>query len=697
MSVTLSLAAARAEVPKIPEKKEAPKIREVPKVKEAPKVKEPPKAPKAPTVKEPPKVPKVPVVKEPPKVPRVPTIKEPPKLPKIPVVKAPPKVPKVAEVKQPPRIPVVKEPPKVPKTTEVRQPPKVAEVKAPPKIAERKQPAAKPVSTPKAAVPVVRTSTEVKSPPQTESPRAVEVRKVPVVAAEESRRRNAAPRPQATPGPQNDQPEEPIDEAYRRVVEHEDDPAYYRQGGKEDYERISRFEAENFGSERELDIALQGGKVSTEVAEGRVRNVLIIEEAVQSGGVDPDDPEVVQAKKDVLEGRGGDLPDVIRRAKIIGNKAVDELEGEAPIVSVADLTAKAEDAKVRGDRKAMHEYYDQAIDALKNGGRRNSPEFRAKIIAEVGLGLRPGEDIKRVAVVVNEPPAGRDRPAAAQPPGSDPRSSSPGSFGPDGGPSGPGGPNDGTGRGPGRSSSAKNDGESNDGGGQDSSSGGGQTASNDGGGEGQSEGEKGTSSNISHQVVTDLDGNVIAEFDIDLDTGEVVKRTEGTPNPLESGERDPTRLSRQTGGRLGTQEERNAVKAVDLAAGGGGVAGPGDPKGNSISGVLLTPEERANAGRALNTATGGGLINPTRDESTVVVTDRDLKELHLRGNGGARGPSDSTAPAPPPEEGPLVGPGPVVGPAPRGEISIQRSTVAPIQVAPDVSGAAVQEVQQTGR
>lgn len=111
---------------------------------------------------------------------------------------------------------------------------------------------------------------------------------------------------------------------------------------------------------------------------------------------------------------------------------------------------------------------------------------------------------------------------------------------------------------------------------------------------------------------------------------------------------------------------------------------------------MFTPEEKANAARGLNTAAGGDVTNPTLDESTVMMTDRDLKELHLRGDGGAKGPVDSTAPAPPPEEGPGSGPPPVVGPAPRGELSVPTQTVAPVQVAPNVNTSGAVEAVQLG-
>jgi len=125
------------------------------------------------------------------------------------------------------------------------------------------------------------------------------------------------------------------------------------------------------------------------------------------------------------------------------------------------------------------------------------------------------------------------------------------------------------------------------------------------------------------------------------------------------------------------------------------VMGPGP-----ASGVLQTPEEKNNAERALNMATGGGLINPVNDGNgpSIAATDRDLKEMHLRGNGGAKGPTDTpatpTTPADP--NSPLAGPGPITGPAPRGvNAATQNLQVAPnVQVAPNLSTEAAQQVRQ---
>jgi len=435
------IVALHAQTPKVPDVKEAPKVKSAPKVPEvkaapkAPEVKAPPKVPevkappKVPTIKEPPKVPsvkapptipkvpkappevkappKVPVVKEPPKVPKVVEVKPPPK---VPVVKEAPKAPKVAEVKQPPKTPVVKEAPPAPKTVEIKSAPKAPEVKeAPktPKVTEVNAPKTdRPAQVPNRKPTAVAVTETTKAPatpsgtPSSGSAKGGASKEEAPAVASESTRRNAAKK-----GDDAGEQQEPIEDVLARARAREDDPAYMRQGGKEDAARIARFEAENNGSGRLLDVALQGGKVNADEAAGRVRDALILEEVVQGGGVDPDDPEVVRVKKDILEGKVPALGDVRKRVNIVGNKAVDILAGEAPKVNVKDLERKGDLAKARGNSRLARQYYDQAIDAIKNGGDTNSPEYRAQVIAEVSLGVRRASDLKRVAVVVTTPPA----------------------------------------------------------------------------------------------------------------------------------------------------------------------------------------------------------------------------------------------------------------------------------------------------
>lgn len=148
--------------------------------------------------------------------------------------------------------------------------------------------------------------------------------------------------------------------------------------------------------------------------------------------------------------------------------------------------------------------------------------------------------------------------------------------------------------------------------------------------------------------------------DTEAAKSEESKQSSSTPNPMDIGGGDPTQLAARSGGRIGNQEARRQQRGLDLAR-FGGAAGPGrDGKGGAPT--LLTPEEKINAERALNMRLGGGVTNPNPlGKGNVVATDRDLKELHLRGNGGAKGPTDGSAPATPQDpHSPLGG----VGPAP---------------------------------
>lgn len=154
-----------------------------------------------------------------------------------------------------------------------------------------------------------------------------------------------------------------------------------------------------------------------------------------------------------------------------------------------------------------------------------------------------------------------------------------------------------------------------------------------------------------------------AADDSEAAKSEESKQSSSTPNPMDIGGGDPTQLAVRTGGRIGNQEARRQQRGLDLAR-FGGAAGPGrDGKGGAPA--LLTPEEKANAERALNMRLGGGVTNPNPlGKGNVVATDRDLKELHLRGNGGAKGPTESSAPATPQDpHSPLGGVGPAPVPA----------------------------------
>lgn len=144
-----------------------------------------------------------------------------------------------------------------------------------------------------------------------------------------------------------------------------------------------------------------------------------------------------------------------------------------------------------------------------------------------------------------------------------------------------------------------------------------------------------------------------------------------TPNPMDDGGVNPAELAIRTEGRLGGEQARNQQKALDLKAGGGGAAGPRE--GNSAP-VLLTREEQNNFRRLYQQKKGGGVTDPSPiEDSGIAVTIRDLKELHLRGNGGAKGPVENTAPSAPPADphSPITGPAPVPAPGVNARVPVQ--------------------------
>lgn len=162
------------------------------------------------------------------------------------------------------------------------------------------------------------------------------------------------------------------------------------------------------------------------------------------------------------------------------------------------------------------------------------------------------------------------------------------------------------------------------------------------------------------------------------------KEASTTPNPMDIGGGDPSQLAARTGGRIGNQEARRQQRGLDLAR-FGGAAGP-NPEGKGGVPTLLTPEEKANAERALNMRKGAGVTNPNPlGKGSVVATDRDLKEMHLRGNGGAKGPTDKTAPAKPQDPRSPVG-GSTPGLAPTGGTRLNASKSKAATVNRNLSG-----------
>lgn len=204
-------------------------------------------------------------------------------------------------------------------------------------------------------------------------------------------------------------------------------------------------------------------------------------------------------------------------------------------------------------------------------------------------------------------------------------------------------------------------------------------------GEGGGDSDGGTGSTDSHDKDNiDLSGDGMT-FETNPD--EAAKTIGSTTiNPLDDGGRNPMALSEKTGGRLGGAEARRQQRALQLAGSGGGAGGP-NPDGVNTTPTLMTPEEEANAARLIGMKTGGGVTNPNPNKTGgMAVTDRDLKELHLRGNGGAAGPTDTTAPAPPQDPNSPV-PGLAPGPAPTGGTRINGVQAPAVQVDRiDVSG-----------
>jgi hypothetical protein len=162
-------------------------------------------------------------------------------------------------------------------------------------------------------------------------------------------------------------------------------------------------------------------------------------------------------------------------------------------------------------------------------------------------------------------------------------------------------------------------------------------------------------------------------------SAEDTKEADSTPNPMDDGGGNPFGLAEKTGGRLGGTEARRQQRGLQLARNGGGAGGP-NPDEATTAPTLLTPEEQASAARLINMKTGGGVTDPNPlDRGGIAVTDRDLKELHLRGNGGASGPTDTTAPAAPQDPHSPIG-GLAPGPVPQGGNRIDGVQAPAVQV-----------------
>lgn len=387
------------------------------------------------TASAPPRVALPPRVVAPPKPPVIKTLVV-PKVPNVPVVKAPvvPKVPAVV------RVPAVKTP-VAPKISAIKTPvtPRIVKAPAPAKAPAIKVPAV--VSAPKAPS-VVKAPVTIKALAQPVIVKApVSVKPAPVLSSGKTSSANgegntlasvtSAPPPdtratvQGGNGNAQDNDDDAkkdkkgrdfsnINEAYRRQQQSEDadddshDP-YFKNGvfDRDQFQKDERLVADYYndqvGAQDLLDSAKKpggqdegsGGNTPVSVTRGRIKDLVKVEEASQTTGLNGDEKEVVDAKDAIARGKVKDPKAVNRLVDSVANKGVDNQYGEAPEVDVKDLERKGDELRRKGKYREAIDFYEQAKDALRNGGK-NSAAYRLTVIAEVQEGIRPAKDLNRV-------------------------------------------------------------------------------------------------------------------------------------------------------------------------------------------------------------------------------------------------------------------------------------------------------------
>lgn len=653
-----------------------PQIKAPPTVKAAPKIVSPPKVPVAP---------KVPAVKVP-SVPKVPTA------PKVPVVK----VPSVPKIPSTPKVPVVKVP-ATPKTPAVRVP--TVKVPVTPKIPAVKAPVAKVPEVTK--TPAVRSAVVISKPISVKTGTSSNGNTIAsITSAPPSDTRATA---QGGDGSKKSKKEgRDLISAFRDQTASDnakgtDGDPYFNKGG---------FDRDQFRADERLTNAVEveqitgdspdekDGTVPVSRIRGRIKDLAAIAAEAQIAGIEADDPVLQDIQKKIREGSGIDTSDLKKLKNEIANRGIDLAFGEAPPVSVEDLTRRGDELLKAGKRKEADEKFDQAKDALKNGGV-NSAEFRANVIADVQLGKRPISDL---AIVVQPNTGGQTGSAGSQSGGN-----------PSGSASGTPERNEPTSEKPAPVNTAPDDrvptdpatGKAADrrpgaGTGADTAAGGSPATTTpgrdvsaeidfsdidfepdaptdsslvpiepadefyapDGAAEpgatppsddddilspapaGNGNGEQGTNNGNDDDDDKDDDKNT--------DTPATETETEAPDAPAE--ENDDTAEASEEGTPNPEARDRNGYtgRLADKTGGrlggdeqrrqsgaldqrkNGNGTGGPNPEANTSSGVLLTREEQSAFEKNLGMKRGGGVTTPTEESNTVAVTDRDLKDIAAR-------------------------------------------------------------------